>query len=79
MTAEAALLVREFPVGKRTVTMTIPRPRCDRVVSMAAEWDPDLPKRLSVREWRQYRAGRDAALAEVGQLLGGGVGVVAEL
>lgn len=42
-----------------------------------SEWDPDLPDRaLSKQERDQYRAGRDALLAEVGKELGGSVLVV---
>ena len=65
MTAEPAALVRTFKVGKRRVTVTIPNPRQGGVVSMICEWQPDTPQRLSRREWREYRAGRDDALREL--------------
>jgi hypothetical protein len=40
---------------------------------LSAEWRPGLPKRLSHKEWKAYRAGRDALMAEVAKMLGGGV------
>lgn len=43
---------------------------------LASEWDPHLPSGLSKSEWKQYRAGRDALLAEVAKSLGGTVAVV---
>ncbi|MBI4183709.1 MAG: hypothetical protein HY521_06905 [Proteobacteria bacterium] len=76
MSAESPILTRHFSVGERTVTLTMPRPKVGGLVCMAVEWSPTVPRRLSRRELRQYRAGRDAALAEVGRVLGGPVGVV---
>jgi hypothetical protein len=32
-----------------------------------------LPKRLSHKEWKAYRAGRAALMADVAKMLGGGV------
>ncbi len=65
MTGEAAALVRTWRVGKRKCTRTVPRTRPGEVYSAAIEWHPDLPRRLSRREWRQYRKGRDAAFADL--------------
>jgi hypothetical protein len=76
MTAEAAALVRSFRVGPYTCTLTIPRPRVGEALCMAAEWSPEPPRRLSRKWWAQYRAGRNAALAELGRQLGGGVAVL---
>ena len=46
----------------------------DRRKGLRTEWSPDLPRRnLSEQELNQYRAGRDALLAEVGKELGGSV------
>jgi hypothetical protein len=70
MSASAAAIVRTFRVGKRTVTWTIPKPVVGSVSHSVVEWDPDLPRRLSQREWQQYRAGRDAIYAELSTLLG---------
>ena len=62
---EKAALVRSWRVGKRRVTVTVPQIRSGQVLYAAFEWNPDMPRRLSRREWRQYRAGRDAAFAEL--------------
>ncbi len=70
MPAEPPALVRNFPVGRRVCTLTIPRPKLHGVVTMVAEWAPDMPKRLNRREWRQYRKGRDKTLAELSRDLG---------
>jgi hypothetical protein len=45
---------------------------------LTAKWSPALPaeRELSKQELEQYRAGRDALLAEVGKHLGGSVLVV---
>jgi hypothetical protein len=71
-------LVRSFRVGKRTCTWTFARPVHGGVVHSAVEWVPDVPRRLSKKEWRQYRSGRDAAVAELSRLTGLTV-MVAEL
>ncbi len=65
MSAEAAALVRTWRVGKRKVTMTAPKLRNGEVTMATIEWHPDMPRRLSRREWNQYRAGRDAAFADL--------------
>ncbi len=70
MSAEAAAMTRTWRVGKRKVTMTAPQVRAGQVASAAIEWHPDVPRKLSRREWRQYRAGRDAAFAELFAELG---------
>lgn len=72
MSAELPVLVRSFRVGARTCTVTIPRIAGTRApVSMLVEWSPDIPRNLSAAEWAQYRLGRDAAIREVADLLGG--------
>ena len=70
MSAESPAVVHSFRVGKRTVTITIPYPELDSCIAMACEWSPTVPKRLSRRGWREYRAGRDAALAELSRITG---------
>lgn len=70
MTAEAPALVRSWPVGSRTATLTVPRPAPGSVLSAVIEWSPDAPRGLSGAEWKQYRDGRNAALAEVAAELG---------
>jgi len=73
MSAESPALVRSFSVGPRTVTMTAPPLERGKVVCLVVEWAPDMPTRLSRREWRAYRSGRAAVTRELGKLLGGGV------
>ncbi len=68
--AESAALVRSWRVGRRKVTATVPQVRAGQVLHAAIEWTPDMPRRLSRREWRQYRAGRDAAFAELFEEIG---------
>ncbi len=70
MPGEAAAMTRTWRVGKRRVTMTVPRIRTGQVLNAAFEWHPSMPRRLSRREWRQYRIGRDAAFAELFAELG---------
>lgn len=76
MSAEAAILTRSFPVGARTCTLTFPPIKPGAMLHMAVEWTPSVPKGLSESEWRQYRAGRDAAIAEFATELGINVAVV---
>jgi hypothetical protein len=50
-----------FQVGRRyRVTMIL---RADG--QFTADWHPDLPRSMSKQEWRDYRRGRDALLAEL--------------
>ena len=65
MPGEAAALVRSWRVGKRRVTLTAPQIRVGQVSCAVIEWHPGVPRRLSRREWKQYRQGRDAAFAEL--------------
>ena len=76
MTTEAAVLVRSFRDGKRTVTWTIPKPRPGSVMHSATAWDPDLPMHLSKCEWSDYRAGRDAIYTELSALLGTRIAII---
>jgi hypothetical protein len=39
-------------------------------ISMACEWSPTTPTRLNKKELRQYRAGRNAIVAEAVKLMG---------
>lgn len=66
MSAEAPALVREFPVGKFTARLSVQRPKKGVMTSCVIEWTPHIPQRLSAAEIEQYRAGRDAALSELG-------------
>ncbi len=68
--AEKAAMVRTWRVGKRRVTLTAPQIQTGQVLHAAFEWTPDMPRRLSRREWKQYRKGRDAAFADLFAELG---------
>ncbi len=70
MPGESAAMTRTWRVGKRRVTLTVPQIRSGKVSTAAIEWHPDVPRRLSRRELRQYRAGRDAAFADLCSELG---------
>jgi hypothetical protein len=76
MSGEQALLTRSWPVGERTVTLTIPRPKPGSPVYATAEWAPTEPSRLSTEEWKQYRLGRNEALAQLASELGISVAVL---
>ncbi len=65
MPGESAALVRSWRVGRRTVTVTVPQIRSGQVLYAAFEWEPNMPRRMSRREWRQYQAGRGKAFAEL--------------
>lgn len=77
MTAESALISRTFAVGWRyRCTLTVPTSRAGAVAYIVAEWEPNLPKRLSGSELANYRRGRDAVLAEAARMLGGNALVI---
>ena len=75
MSADAAI-VRSWPVGKRTCTLTVPRFKPGTVIHAVAEWVTDEPARLTTEEWAQYQAGRNHAIASVAAELGINVGVL---
>ena len=58
--AEQAALVRTWRVGRRKVTVTMPQVRSGQVLHAAFEWTPDMPRRLSQREWKQQLGPRTA-------------------
>lgn len=76
MSGEAALAVRSWRVGERTVTLTLPSRKPGQMLSAAVEWSPSEPTRLSMEEWREYRAGRSKAIAELAAELGINVAVL---
>ena len=65
MPGESAAIMRTWRVGRRKVTMTAPQVRIGQVGMATIEWAPDVPTKLSKREMKQYRTGRDAAFAEL--------------
>ena len=70
MPGEAAALVRTWRVGKRRVIMTAPQLRNGQVTMATMEWLPNMPRKLSRREWKRYRTGRDAVFADLCRDLG---------
>lgn len=69
------VLRSSWRVGKRAVTLTqdINMSRGPGVGHLRCEWTPDLPRKLSRAELRQYRAGRDAHYQRVANIIGGTV------
>jgi hypothetical protein len=63
-----------FKVGSYSCTMTF----AQSTRQLACEWDPHEPpaKSLTKAEINQYRAGRDALMAEVARALGGGILII---
>lgn len=76
MSAEAALFVRSWRVGKYTAELTMPRPKPGATMHICIEWLPCVPKKLNAAEAQQYRAGRDRALADACRELGINAAVV---
>ena len=63
--AEVAILIRSWPVGSRTATLSVPRPQPGKTLHASVEWEPCPPKALTSTEWMAYRTGRDKALSEI--------------
>lgn len=61
--AESA--TRSWKVGAFTCCLTIPRSGRGRLMSAVVEWSPCQPSRLTDAEMKQYRLGRNLALAEI--------------
>lgn len=77
MSAEAASLARSWAVGPWTVTLTVPPLGSFATCPPTMEWAPALPDRkLTAAERRQYRTGRDKAIAELVRALGATIAVV---
>ena len=78
MSASAALVTHAFAVGRRVCSITLGRPdRLTKIAPSAAEWSPNMPTtRLPPDEQQQFDAGRHAALAELAEILGGGVTLI---
>ncbi len=73
MTAETPLFETNFTVGKcYRVSMTVQRPVLEKVTHLVCEWDP-FPQELKPWELEEYRVNRNAALAALGERLGGEV------
>jgi hypothetical protein len=77
VSAESSILTRSWRVGRRTCTLSVPQPQPGQTLHVVIEWDPDMPtSRLNAAERRQYRQGRDAAVAELALLVDGVVAVL---
>jgi len=61
-----------FRVGRKYwCTVTYPATDdADGIGALAMQWSPRPPRRLTNSEFRDYRRGRDAMLAEAARLLG---------
>jgi len=70
MTGTPNVLTRTWPVGDRTATLSVSRARPSAAIHARIEWSPCAPSSLTAKEWSQYRAGRDKALAEISRELG---------
>lgn len=77
MSAEAPAVLRSFKVGHRICTIALRRPAPGQEIDyLMADWSPDAPARLTdEREIAEYRAGRDAAVAELAELIGGNIAI----
>ena len=72
MSAEAAF-VRTWPVGRWTATLSVPSAAfaVGQPVHAVVEWSPAIPGRpLTPSELKQYRAGREAAFADLARTKG---------
>ena len=78
MKDKTAVFVRSFPVGKRTVTMSLTRRRF-LVGRLTCRWSPPKPTRLTKEEERQYRSGRAAAVADAYGSMRGRIGLIIEI
>lgn len=64
MSASTPALIHTWRVGKRyKCTITIPRVVPGSVACATVEWEPYIPSNLNSREMREYRQGRDEAVA----------------
>lgn len=63
-----------FSVGRYVCHMAYPLPAGSG--QLEANWSPEMPAKLSAAEMSQYRAGRDALIAQVAEQTGLNVAVV---
>ena len=76
LSTPASLAIHQFRVGKYTCTLRVPVPQDGSIAGLNAEWSPGVPTRLSSADLRQWRRGRNEALAQVAARLGGPVVVL---
>ena len=70
MSGNAAVAVRTWRAGRYSCELTVQRPEPGAVVNAVVEWSPSEPARLTNDEWKQYRQGRNRAIAELAAELG---------
>jgi hypothetical protein len=72
------MLSSTFRVGRRyRSSIELPLTSIEQgAAQIEARWEPDVPRRLTKAELRDYRRGRDELLAEAARLLGGAVAIV---
>lgn len=71
------MISTKFRVGKRIVSMAmdLDLPK-GQVSTLNVDWAPNPPSRLSKKEWKEYRRGRDLFMQEVAVALGSKVAIV---
>jgi len=78
MNDRTAVVVRSFPVGKHTVTMTLTRRRF-LLGRITCRWSPPKPTRLTKEEKRQYRNGSAATIADAYGSMKRRIGLIIEM
>jgi hypothetical protein len=78
MNDRTAVLVRSFPVGNHTVTMTLTRRRF-HAGRITCRWSPPKPTRLTKEEKRQYRVGSAATIADAYGSMRRRIGLIIEM
>lgn len=68
--ATAAVQARVFYVGGYQATARINQPVPGCLSHLAIKWSPMMPKRLNKQLMRQYRRGRDKAIADLAAAAG---------
>jgi hypothetical protein len=61
-------LSHTFTVGRRRVTLTFD---LNAAHQSSSTWMPSFPRKLSKREWKQYRAGREVLMGYIADMTGG--------
>lgn len=75
MSAEVAF-TRTWRVGRYRATLSCPKLKPGNTAAACVEWEPEIPQRMTAAEAIKYRAGRNAALADLARELGGNVAVL---
>ena len=78
MNDTTSVLVRSFPVGNHTVTMTLTRRRF-HAGRITCRWSPPKPTRLTKEEKHQYRSGRASTVADGYGSMRSRIGLIIEM